>query len=282
VPSPATPPAGAAPSVTWLGHASAVVELGGRRLLFDPLGRGRARAAGPLDAVVITHSHVDHLNRWTLKAIDRGVHLIVPRGALRYVSDLGFARVTETEAGDHVDLDGVDLIAVPTRHDGGRWRKSDTTTCNGYVARADGHAVHHAGDVDFSEHAVFDAIGKDFQLDASLLPIGGMLPVWYYRWRRGAHDRGVHIDPDCALDIFERLGARTLVPVHWGTVNLRLGPPSMARRRLLEVASQRGADHRVRVLDHGERLPLAAHDWDSTAPTTPIAPIVSPTIDPKI
>ncbi|MCE9572924.1 MAG: MBL fold metallo-hydrolase [Deltaproteobacteria bacterium] len=250
-PETATP----APSVTWLGHATATVELGGRRLLFDPLGRARARSAGPLDAVVITHAHV---------------------------ADLGFARVTEAEPGDHIDLGGVDLVAVPTRHDGGRWRKSDTTMCNGYVAMAEGHAVHHAGDVDFSEHAVFDAIGKDFQLDASLLPIGGMLPVWYYRWRKGAHDRGVHIDPDCALDIFERLGARTLVPVHWGTVNLRLGPPSMARRRLLAIANQRGADHRVRVLDHGERLPLDRHDRDSTAPSTPIAPIVSPTIEPKI
>ncbi len=267
MPPPDPAPAGPAPSVTWLGHASAAVELGGRRLLFDPLGRARARSVGELDAVVITHSHVDHLNRWTLKAIDRKTHLIVPRGALRYVADLGFARVTEAEPGDHIDLDGVDLVAVPTRHDGGRWRKSDTTVCNGYVALADGHAVHHAGDVDFSEHAVFDAIGKDFALDASLLPIGGMLPVWYYRWRRRAHDRGVHIDPDTALEIFERLGARTLVPVHWGTVNLRLGPPAMARRRLLEVANLRGADHRVRVLDHGERLPLREHDQSPPAVT---------------
>ena len=267
MPSPAIPSAGPAPSVTWLGHASAVVELGGRRLLFDPLGRARARSVGALDAVVITHSHVDHLNRWTLKAIDRSTHLIVPRGALRYVADLGFARVTEAEPGDQIDVGGVELIAVPTRHDGGRWRKSDTTVCNGYVVRAEGHAVHHAGDVDFSEHAVFDAIGKDFALDASLLPIGGMMPVWYYRWRRLAHDRGVHIDPDCALEIFERLGARTLVPIHWGTVNLRLGPPSMARRRLLAVATQRGADHRVRVLDHGERLPLDNHDRSAPAGT---------------
>lgn len=255
--------------MTWLGHATATVELGGRRLLFDPLGRRRARSAGALDAVVITHAHVDHLNRWTLKAIDRAAHLIVPRGARRYVADLGFARVTETEPGDHVDLGGVDLVAVPTRHDGGRWRKSDTTMCNGYVAMASGRAVHHAGDVDFSEHAVFDAIGKDFQLDASLLPIGGMLPVWYYRWRRTAHDRGIHIDPDCALDIFERLGARTLVPVHWGTLNLRLGPPSMPRRRLLAIANQRGADHRVRVLGHGERLPLDDHDRTVPSPPGP-------------
>jgi L-ascorbate metabolism protein UlaG (beta-lactamase superfamily) len=80
-----------------------------------------------------------------------------------------------------------------------------------------------------------------------------MMPVWYYRRRRAALDRGVHIDPDCALDIFERLGARTLVPVHWGTVHLPFGLPSMPRRRLAKVAAARGIDG-VRILAHGESL----------------------------
>lgn len=254
--SPAPAPA-AGPGVTWLGHATALIALGRRRVLVDPLGRARARAAGPVDAVLITHSHVDHLNRWTLKAVDRSAHLVVPRGAAPIVADLGFARVTEVEPGAHVDLDGVDVVAVPTRHDQGRWRKGDAPTCAGYVVSAGGAAVHHAGDVDFSDHGVFDDIGRRFAIDATLLPIGGMLPVWYYRWRRTALDRGIHIDPDSALDIFQRLGARTLVPVHWGTVNLRLGPPSMPRRRLEQIAAARSVAG-VRVLGHGETLGLGS------------------------
>ena len=247
------------PSVTWLGHASALVELGERRVLLDPLGRDRTRAAGDVDAVLITHSHVDHLNRWSLKVVDRDTHLIVPKGAKPIVADLGFVKVSEVECGDHIDLGGLDIVAVPTRHDQGRWRKGDAPTCAGYVMTQNGHAVHHAGDVDFSDHAVFDDIGKQFpNLDATLLPIGGMLPVWYYRMRRLAHDRGVHIDPDCALDIFQRMGARALVPVHWGTVNLRLGPPSMPRRRLEKIAAAREVAG-VKVLAHGERLLLGDH-----------------------
>ncbi len=248
--------ASAPASITWLGHASAVAELGGRRVAFDPLGRRRIRAAGALDAVAITHAHVDHLNRWTLRAIDRAVHLIVPRGARRYVADLGFARVTETAPGDHVDLGGVDLIAVPTAHEGGRWRRSDDVLCCGYVVTASGHAVHHAGDVDFADHEIFDAIGRDFRIDASLLPIGGMMPLRYYQQRRHLLDRGVHIDPDAALQIFERLGARAMVPVHWGTVNLRFGSAHAPRHRLVLAAAERGKDPHVRVLAHGERLPL--------------------------
>lgn len=222
-------------------------------MLIDPLGRRRAQKAGRVDAILITHSHVDHLNRWTLKALDRDCLLVVPRGASGVVADLGFRAVREVEAGDSFAVAGTDIHAVATCHDQGRWRKGDSPTCAGFVMQHNGHAVHHAGDVDFSNHSVFDELGKRFALDATLLPIGGMLPVWYYRWRRQSLDRGIHIDPDAALDIYERLGARTMVPIHWGTVHLRLGLPSMPAKRLASQAGVRGLD-RVRVLGHGESL----------------------------
>jgi len=243
--------------VTWLGHATATIELGGRKLLVDPLFRGRARRAGTVDAVLITHSHVDHLSRYTLKAIDRAVHLIVPRGAAPIVADLGFSRVTEVEPGDALDVGGCEVHAVPTRHDNGRWRKGDHPICAGYVVRHGETAIHHAGDVDVSDHAVFDELGKRFTLAATLLPIGGMLPVWWYRMRREHKDKGVHIDPDCALDLHERLGASAMVPIHWGTVHLPFGLPSMPAKRLIKVADKLGVTGKVRVLDHGGSLELA-------------------------
>jgi L-ascorbate metabolism protein UlaG (beta-lactamase superfamily) len=240
--------------VTWLGHATAAIEIDGRRVLVDPLGRGRARKAGRVDAILCTHAHVDHLNRWTLRGLDRDTHLIVPHGAAPVVADLGFARISEVTPGDHLDVAGLDVVAVPTRHDAGRWRKRHAPIAAGYVVARGGVHVHHAGDVDASDHAIFDDLGKRFALDATLLPIGGMLPVWYYRMRQKALDRGVHIDPDAALAIAERLGARAMVPVHWGTVNLRLGRPSMAPRRLVDLAASRGLDRLVRVLAHGQAI----------------------------
>jgi len=244
-----------------LGHATAVADLGKARVVFDPLLPWRARAAGAVDAILVTHSHVDHLNRWSLKAIDRDTHLIVPRGCQDIVKDLGFRHLTEMTAGDQLEVGGLQIEAVQTRHDQGRWRKSTGPECVGYVVSGAGVHVHHAGDVDFSDHKVFDEIGKKFGIDATLLPIGGMMPVWYYRLRRKTIDRGIHIDPDCALDIYERLGARRLVPVHWGTLHLRLGLPSLPRRRLMKIASQRDSVG-VQVLRHGETLELTKLDED--------------------
>lgn len=242
--------------VTWIGHATARVALAGTRVLIDPLGRRRCHSEEPYDAVLITHAHVDHLNRWTLSRLDKSAHLIVPKGAGRFVDDLGFSRVTEIECGDQLAVGRCDVIAVPTCHDPGRWRKGDGATCAGYVIAHDGIAVHHSGDVDMSDFAVFEDIGQKFSLDATLLPIGGMLPVWFYRMRKKHLDRGVHIDPDTALAIAQRLGAKTMVPVHWGTVNLRLGPPSAPRRRLAKVAAETGVEDLVRILGHGDALAI--------------------------
>ena len=239
--------------MTWLGHATAVADFGPARVLFDPLFRSRTRKAGPVDAVLITHSHVDHLNRWSLKAIDRDTHLIVPKGSKHVVADLGFRHLSEVSCGDALEVNGLTIHAVETRHDQGRWRKGDSPCVLGYVVAGAGASVHHAGDVDFSDHAVFNEIGKHHNIDVTMLPIGGMMPLKWYQRRRHLLDRGIHIDPDCAVDIFERLGAKAMVPIHWGTLNFRFGGAHAPRRRLEQLVNERGMGG-VAILSHGQQL----------------------------
>jgi L-ascorbate metabolism protein UlaG (beta-lactamase superfamily) len=243
--------------VLWLGHASALVSFGDERILIDPLGRKRALAVAPYSTILITHAHVDHLNRWTLAKLDKSVKLIVPKGAADVVATLGFSQVLEAEPGDHFSCGSVDVIAVETKHDNGRWKKSDKPICVGYILQRNGVVVHHAGDVDMSTFEVFDEIGRQFEIDATLLPIGGMLPPWYYRRKQQALDRGVHICPETALGIAERLSAIHMVPIHWGTVNLRLFHRAAAPRdHLVEIAESRGVRQLVQVLGHGQALEL--------------------------
>lgn len=242
--------------ITWIGHASAQIEFGTEKVLIDPLGVRRCLSVEPASTILITHAHVDHLNRWTLARLPKDSDLVVPKGASHIVSDLGFRSVREVEPGDQIHLGSIDVACVPTKHDPGRWRKGDGPTCSGYVLSDGKSYVHHSGDVDMSEYDLFEDIGRQFPIDATLLPIGGMLPVWYYRMRRNSLDQGVHIDPDTALEIAVRLGAKTMIPVHWGTVNLRLGPPSAPRRRLEKVADESNRSNLIEVLKHGASLTI--------------------------
>ena len=249
----ASPAMDARDAVTWIGHSTALATLGGESVLIDPLGRRRTRRL-EYQAVLITHAHVDHLNRWTLAKLDKSVDLYVPKGAEPLVRDFGFARVVEVEPGDQLAIGSLEVTCVKTRHENGRWRKGDRPICSGYVISRGGATIYHAGDIDMSDYELFDSVAREHDIDTALLPIGGMLPVWYYRARKGSIDRGVHIDPDTALRIFEQLGAKNFIPVHWGTVNLRLGGLHGPKRRLVKIATEAGLLERVSILAHGESL----------------------------
>ena len=214
--------------------------------------------AGPVDAVLITHSHVDHLNRWSLKAIDRAAHLVVPKGAKEIVTDLGFRRVTELDPGDQLEINGIEIDAVadaPRQRPlaQGRLADASATSC-----RRTARPIHHAGDVDFSDHAVFDDIGKQFAIDATLLPIGGMMPVWYYRGAATGSIAASTSIPTARVDIYERLGAKAMVPIHWGTLHLS----AMRLRRHAEAQAragrrrERGVDGRPDPRPRRALLPL--------------------------
>lgn len=242
--------------LTWLGHATVLVELGGAVVLTDPLLRRRVahllryapdpRTPPRVDVVLISHLHRDHLDLPSLARLDPSVPVVVPRGGARVLRRSG-RELLEVTAGETVELAGLRIRATPAVHDGRRSPLSRTVDPLGYVIEAR-RRVYFAGDT-----ACFDAMAELVGMDAALLPIWG----WGPRLGPG------HMDPREAAEAVTLLRPRLAIPIHWGTF-LPLGqsrrnrgalrePARMFAARVAEVAPAVA----VRVLEPGGSVVLA-------------------------
>lgn len=197
--------------VTWIGHSTVAIESDGTRLLTDPLLRQRvahlgrvAAAAPPLaavpDAILVSHVHYDHLDLRSLQRLGRGVPVVAPRGAGRYLRRHGFGDVTEVVEGDELPIGSVVVRATPAAHYARRGVA--LVPALGYVVAGSARA-YFAGDTDLFDGMAELAPG----LDLALLPVAG--------W--GAKLPPGHLDPRRAAEALLLLRPRIAVPIHWGT-----------------------------------------------------------------
>jgi len=245
--------------VTWLGHATLLLEVGGARLLTDPLLRDRVahlrrHAPAPpreltagIDAVLISHLHRDHLDVASLRRLDRSVRVLVPTGAARVLRRAGFGNTTELAVGEEVRVGGAAVVAVPAVHDGHRHPLAPSADAIGFVV-AGAHRLYFAGDTD-----LFDGMAEaSGALDVALLPV----------WGWGPSLGPGHMDPLAAARAAALLRPRVAVPIHWGT----FFPVGLARRRgdvLVEPprefarhAAELAPGVEVRILAAGETMAL--------------------------
>jgi L-ascorbate metabolism protein UlaG (beta-lactamase superfamily) len=236
-----------------------LIEVGGVRLLTDPLLRDRVghlrrhsatpghEAAAGIDAVLVSHLHLDHLDAASMRRLPRDVAVIAPRGAGALLRRLGFARTTELGAGEQVEIERVTVAAVPAVHDGRRHPLAPMAEAIGFVVTGE-HRVYFAGDTD-----VYDGMeAMAGTLDVALLPV----------WGWGPSLGPGHMDPEAAARAAAILRPRVAVPIHWGTffpaglARLRgsalVNPPREFARAAGKLAP--GVD--VRVLEPGESLGL--------------------------
>ena len=167
--------------LTWLGHGSCLLELDGARLVSDPLLRRRVahlwRALplvplpdGELDAVLITHQHLDHLDLPSLVRIGRDRRVVAPSAAGALLRRHRFSNVTEVDEGDVVELGALRVLAVPADHDGRRLRFGASAAALGYVIEGS-RRVYLPGDTD-----LFEGMAGLRPLDASAVPVWGWGP----------------------------------------------------------------------------------------------------------
>jgi len=255
--------------ITFIGHSSFLLQVGGRGVLVDPVFAKRLillrrqRHAGlrvnempAIDVVLLTHAHMDHLNITSLRRIVRSAQMlgkkapevVVPWGVEDLVANLGFSRVHKMKWWEQLKVRSLDIAMTPCKHWGARMFNDTYRGYGGYVLRSGEHSIYHSGDTAY--FSGFAEIGRRLRPRIALLPIGAYSPDSY---------RAVHTSPEEAVRGFMDLGAEWMVPMHYGTFNLGREPMNEPIERLMAEAARMGISTRIRVLEEGETMRVHDH-----------------------
>lgn len=254
--------------ITYIGHATLLLEIGGACVLTDPnfdphLGRILPRVTAPgiaiddlpkLDAILLTHAHADHLSFDSLNQLPRDIPLYAPPAVARWLRGKRYHHVEPLAPTECVTIanDAVRIHAERATHQGNRygvdrWRSA----ANMYLCETNEESLFFAGDTALTPetHALIERVlwtaGRE--LDVALLPIG-YAPPWKPGFRRG------HLTHDDALSLFEILRARALIPYHWGTFRHVTASAHDAINRLRRSLTSHRAKDRVHIVEPGQSI----------------------------
>jgi len=242
--------------VTFLGHSSTLVSMNGMNILTDPhLGRHimfflwrksalplRIKNLPPLNVVLISHGHYDHLDLPTLRKLPREIPVVAAPGLETILRLAGRRQVVTLREWESQSFGKIEITAVPAQHFMGRPPFFPASKYQGYIIEGDA-TVYFAGD-----SAIFDGmseIGWKWDIDVALLPIGAYEPPSFRRH---------HMSPEDAVEAGRRLRAKAIVPIHWGAFKLSLEPMSEPVPRLRRAAAQAGCASSVKILSPGESV----------------------------
>ncbi|MBX3174732.1 MAG: MBL fold metallo-hydrolase [Gemmatimonadaceae bacterium] len=239
--------------VTWLGHATLLIEVEGVRVLTDPVWAERAsisQAFGPrrffppplaldalpaLDAVLLTHDHYDHLDKATIRTLaSRGLPFIAPTGMTALLAGWGVpeAQVTERSWWEQVQLQHVTVTLTPARHFSGRsalFTDRDRRLWCGYALTGRERRVYYAGDSSLAPE--FAVVGERLgPFDISMFEIGAYSHLW----------RDVHMGPEQAVRAHRMSRGGLMLPIHWGTFDLALHGWTEPAERVMAAAEREG------------------------------------------
>lgn len=237
-----------APSIVWFGHSSYLLTLDGFTILVDPVMSGHSAPLPflinsfkgtdiysvddlpPIDVLLITHDHYDHLDYDTVKKLKPKVkQVITPLGCGEHLRFWGYDAniITELNWHESIAIGDQTITATPARHFSGRAFGRNTTLWASYVLQSTTHKLYLGGDSGYGPH--FKAIGEQYgPFDLALLESGQYNPAWAF----------IHMMPEETVQAAQDLNARVLMPVHWGKFVLSLHDWNEPIQRLTAAAQQ--------------------------------------------
>jgi L-ascorbate metabolism protein UlaG (beta-lactamase superfamily) len=245
-------------AITWIGHATVLIELDGARVLTDPVLGGWAgplrrmapspapeASAANADVVLVSHLHADHADLASLRRLERA-RMVVPHGAGEWLGERGLPGVTELRPGEELQVGPLRVEATFAAHQGRRHPLGIDVAPVGFVVRGS-RTVYFAGDTDLFV-AMADLAGT---IDVALLPVWG--------WGRSLGPG--HLDPERAAQAAARIAPRVAIPIHWGTFSLpwpypRPSDPRAPACAFATAVARIAPAVDARVLQPGERVEL--------------------------
>ncbi|MNV40380.1 metal-dependent hydrolase [compost metagenome] len=254
-------------TITWIGHSTFFLQYEGMNIITDPIWARRLgfekrlgqpgiplSEVPPIDLILISHSHYDHLHIASIRKLYRaGTTLVVPVGLKRKMLRKGFHNCVEMEWWQEIKLGKIKLSFVPTQH----WTRRtpwDTNTSHwgGYILepadsgnQKSSPNLYFAGDSGYFPG--FKEIGSRYKIDIALMPIGAYEPEWFMTSQ--------HVNPEEAIQAFLDVEAETMIPMHYGTFRLADDTAWEALDRMENARVKHAiSEERIRTLGYGETL----------------------------
>jgi L-ascorbate metabolism protein UlaG (beta-lactamase superfamily) len=271
--------------ITWLGHSTLLLEIDGVRILTDPVFGDRASPFSfmgpkrfhpvpvpladlpPVDIVLLSHDHYDHLCRQTFTQLARShVQVVTALGVGAHLEHYGVnhEQIHELDWHESIELPGVRFTATPAQHFSGRGLNDrNSTLWASWVIETERHKLFFSGDTGL--FSGFSDIGEKYgPFDLTLLEIGAYHPAW----------GTIHLGPDNALKAHQMLKGRVLLPVHWGTFDLALHKWNEPAEQLFKVAADSGSKLFMPMLGQAlepQRTPEVTPWWRNAQSPQPLS-----------